>query len=104
MSRDYWSECVAIALEDARVPATTEQIELIAGAVESAHQNYGMAMGHDCIPNPLRAELDETKRKLELEQRKTVCRECDGHGSITTQGPYHSATSQCDVCRGEGKV
>ena len=46
---DYWKECISEAFDDAGIMATDEQIANVAGWAESAHQNYGMAMGHDCI-------------------------------------------------------
>jgi hypothetical protein len=61
---DYWEECIAEALEAEGVSATPEQIRNIAGWVEGAHENYGMAYGHDCIPNPLSADVSELKRQL----------------------------------------
>ena len=101
---DYWLECVSIACDEAGVVATKEQLERIAGDVESAHQNYGMAHGHSCIPNPLIKELDETKKALRKEMDKIVCRECGGTGRIISQGPYHGSDSQCYKCNGDGKL
>ena len=51
---DYWNECVAEALEDAGIAATKEQIDTVAGWVETAHDYYGMAHGHDAIPRILK--------------------------------------------------
>ena len=51
---DYWTECISTALDEAGIVATKEQIEIIVGAVEGGHENYGMAHGYDCIPNPRR--------------------------------------------------
>lgn len=64
---DYWEECISGALEEAGLTATKEQIDCIVGWVEGAHENYGMAHGHDCIPNPMIAEVD----KLKVQLRKT---------------------------------
>ena len=101
---DYWKECISEAFEDAKITATTEQIDLVASWVEGAHDNYGMAHGHDCIPNPLRQELDETKTALDKERRKVTCPECKGTGEWVSYGPHHSASSQCSRCRGDGRV
>ncbi len=101
---NYWQECIEVALAEAELEATSEQIEIIAGAVESGHENYGMAHGHDCIPNPLVTEKDKLKRELEKERDKRICPECKGRGWITIQGPIHSGTSQCYKCKGEGKT
>ena len=101
---DYWKDCVAEAFEDAGIVATKEQIDTVTTWVEGAHDNYGMATGRDCIPNPLRQEISELQKKLEVERSKVVCPECKGERSITTYGPVHCATSQRWKCRGEGKV
>lgn len=101
---DYWRECVSESLEDAGIVATKEQIETVTSWVEGAHENFSMAHGHDCIPNPLVSENESLKRELSNERNKVVCRECNGHGRTTTQGPYHSSNSECYKCRGEGKV
>lgn len=100
---DYWKECIAEAFESAKIVATDEQINEVASWAEGAHENYGMAHGHDCIPNPETLRADELKRKLEIEQRKIYCKECKGSGRIYSQGPYHGSDSQCWKCNGEGK-
>ena len=38
----YWKECIATAAEECGATLTQEQIESIAGAAESCHENYGM--------------------------------------------------------------
>ena len=53
---NYWHECVSEALDVAGITATDDQIAEVASWVRSAHENYGMAHSHDCIPNPLVAE------------------------------------------------
>lgn len=66
---DYWHECIAESFDDAGITATEEQIKTVASWVEGAHENYGMAFGHDCIPNPMETEVNELKKKIEkLEQ------------------------------------
>lgn len=40
-----------------------------------AHDNYGMAMGHECIPNPLATELAETRRKKESAVKESEAQE-----------------------------
>lgn len=100
---DYWEECVKEAFEDEGIAATDKQISGVVGWVEGAHENYGMAHGHDCISNLLEGENKELKRKLKDERDKVLCEECNGKGSITHNGPCHSATSSCWKCRGEGR-
>ena len=100
---DYWKECISEALEDADLKASDEQIQNIAGWVEGAHENYGMAFGHDCIPNPQTLEIEGLQKELKKEREKVICRECNGNGRITEQGPVHSYNSECSQCRGEGR-
>ena len=67
---DYWNECVSEAFEDAGITATDEQINTVAGWIEGAHDNYGMAFGHDAIPNPKDAEVERLKLTIkELKQQ-----------------------------------
>lgn len=101
---NYWEECLAEAFGDAGITATKEQIDTVASWVEGAHENYGMAHGYNCIPNPLQYENDTLRKKLDLERRKENCPICDGRGRIITPGPYHSSNSQCWKCNGEGKI
>lgn len=103
---DYWEECISESFEDAGIKATREQVDTVASWVGGAHENYGMAHGYDCIPNPNILEIEKLKTELTKEREKVVCQECWGRGYITsswgTSG--RSSTSQCYKCRGEGKV
>lgn len=68
---DYWHECIAEAFDDAGITATDKQIATVAGWVEGAHENYGMAHGHDAIPNPLESEIrkrDDMIARVEKER------------------------------------
>lgn len=58
---DYWNDCISEALNDVGLEATPEQVDAIAGFVEVSHDNYGMAYGHDAIPNPLLSEIGRQK-------------------------------------------
>ena len=100
---NYWHECISEAFDDAGIVATSEQIKTVVEFVEGAHENYGMAFGHDCIPNPLEQDNKQLKQALVDEKEKVFCKECMGKGSITSPGPYHSSISTCWKCRGEGK-
>lgn len=101
---DYWKECVAEAFEDAGITATDDQIGTVASWVEGAHENYGMAHGYDSIPNPLKSENDELRKKLALERNKENCPICNGKGRLISHGPIHSSNSQCWKCNGEGRI
>jgi len=61
---NYWEVCIEEAFCEAGIAATKEQINLVTEWVEGAHENYGMATGADCIPNPMESEVNELKRKL----------------------------------------
>ncbi len=100
---DYWADGITDAFEEAGIVATPEQIELVIGAVEGGHENYGLAHGHECIPNPLLGEVQRLQRELDAERDKVHCEECNGHGRIITQGPSHGSNSQCWKCHGKGK-
>lgn len=67
---DYWSEAASEALDDAGIAATEQQIETVANWMEAAHDNYGMAHGHDAIPNPLVTENTELRQALNSERGK----------------------------------
>lgn len=101
--RDYWTECIEISFEEAGIHATPEQINIVAGGVEGCHENYGQAFYSPPAGEHLRGEITKLNRELDDERRKVICSECKGRGSITTQGPYHSATSSCMKCNGDGR-
>lgn len=101
---NYWKECLESSFSEAGIIATEEQINMVARDVEISHENYSIAFGYDCIPNPIKLELEETKRKLDIERRKVACKECNGKGYITDNCGFRSSTSPCHKCNGEGKV
>jgi DnaJ-class molecular chaperone len=105
---DYWIEHAEIALNEAGLPkATDEQLEAIAGVIESAHEFYGQAMGHDVASANFKSEekrrAEEAETKLERERSKVMCRSCKGTGREVVHGPYHSSDSECFKCRGSGR-
>jgi hypothetical protein len=42
-SIDYWKETISIAADDCGLVLTDEQLDCLAGAAQSSHENYGMA-------------------------------------------------------------
>lgn len=102
---NYWEECISSSLEEAGIKATQEQIEQIASDVQIAHENYGMFMGHDCIPNPLKSENERLSQELKKEQDMVICKTCKGRGWIVESfGPgLRSSESQCWKCHGRGR-
>jgi hypothetical protein len=63
---DYWEECITEAFDDAGIEATKEQIDTVTSWVDGAHENYGMAFGHDCIPNPMESEVEKLKAHIKM--------------------------------------
>ena len=105
---DYWREHAEIALSEAGLPsATDEQLDAIAGVIESAHEFYGQNMGHDVATANFKGEqqrlMDNLARQLQEERDKVICGTCNGGGEIVTHGPYHSSSSQCWKCNGDGR-
>ncbi len=101
---EYWEECIKEAFEDAKIEATTEQIDNVIGWVEGAFENYSLSNGYDCIPDPKESEISELRRLLEREKSKTICPECKGSRITVTYGGTLKGTSQCFKCRGEGFI
>lgn len=98
---EYYSECVASAAEECGAALTAEQIASIADAISGAIENESLAFP---VPDsPLPGRIAQLERELATERRKVPCEPCGGRGAITTHGPYHSSTSQCWKCSGEGK-
>jgi len=100
---DYWEECISEAFEDAGLSATKEQIDIVTSWVEGSHDNYSMAHGHDCIPNPLATENEQLKIDLKKEKDKITCPDCKGNGYTVSYGGTFMAESRCSACQGEGR-
>jgi len=66
--KDYWIECISEAFCEANIAATKEQIETVASWAECAHDNFSMATGSDCIPNPLAQEIIEETMKPDFKE------------------------------------
>lgn len=73
----YWRECVGEMLCEIGLyeKVTPEQLETAAEFVQESHDQYGMAFGHECIPNPLKADVEELQRKRKDDERKSSERE-----------------------------
>ena len=101
---DYWKECISEALEDVGLQATEEQVNSIAYWVEGAHENYSMAHGHDCIPNPLETENKRLSKELSAEREKVICTWCCGSGRTIINSGSRSSNSECSRCSGGGYI
>lgn len=104
---DYWRICAEEALEDAKIDATNEQIDIVASWMESGAENKHEAMGYDIADANLKGEekrrLEKAEAELERERNKVWCAHCNGTGQEVSHGPYHSAYSECYKCRGHGR-
>ena len=99
---NYWEECISEAFDEIGIAVTKEQIATVAGIVEGSAENYGMAHGHECIPDPQRLEIERLKKDLVNERSKIVCEECKGKGGwMTYFGTFQSRTT-CPKCKGAG--
>jgi hypothetical protein len=67
---DYWREAVAIALDEEGVEVTSEQLDRLGESLAVSAENEGQAFGRDMIPNPMVAEVEAVKRRVESERRE----------------------------------
>jgi chromosome segregation ATPase len=67
MSRDCWYECAEVALDEAGITATDEQIDTVAGVFQGCHENYGTYSGNEVFSANRSAEL--RRQEEELKQR-----------------------------------
>lgn len=102
-SIDYWKECIAIAAEDCGLTMTDEQLDMLAGSVESGHENYGMAFYSPPAGEYLTSENGRLQRELRAEREKIGCSECNGTGRLQYNAGPWAVDSHCGKCNGEGK-
>lgn len=104
---DYWTEHASIAMDEAGITATSEQLDKIAAVIESAHEFYGQMHGHDVADANFRDEqrkkTADAERALKREQDKVFCRECNGNGYTIVSYGSRSGESQCWKCGGAGR-
>ena len=62
---DYWKEAVSSSFEDNDLRATDAVIESIAKDMINSAECQSQAFGHDCIPNPAKAEQSSRVKNLE---------------------------------------
>jgi rRNA-processing protein FCF1 len=75
MKLDYWTEVLGISLDENGVILTKEQRIAIAKDLMRAAEMESEASGALCIPNPLKAELDEVARNYKEDVRRAEERE-----------------------------
>lgn len=109
---EYWREAVMCAFEgierfDVIEGLSKEQLDDIGEALATSSEHQGMAFGWDVASANRSAEIrrteDNLRNEIRRERAKIICRSCNGTGSITTPGPYHSSTSRCFKCNGDGR-
>jgi len=106
---DYWKECISTAADECGLVLTEEQLECLSVYVEGSHENYGMAFGHDCIPNPVESRAQEELRQLKREKQKheewenstKPCRACTTTGGVKD---VWGRDMTCPDCCGKGRV
>lgn len=98
--KDYWRECIESSADECEAKLSTEQIDHIAGGIEGAHENYGMAFysppssdryneierqwsGRLAI---LQAEFDAYRGGAEAAVKRALRQNSDASVSITAQG------------------
>ncbi len=62
----YWNECLSTAADECGLKLTDEQLGCLAGAAESAHENYGLAF----YSPPVGDRIAEIERKWEAKVEK----------------------------------
>lgn len=109
---EYWREAVMYAFEgidrfDVIDGLSQEQLNEIGEALSTSAEHQSVAFGWDVASANRAAEIRRTeedlRKEIRLEREKVTCRPCNGTGSITIPGPYHSSTSRCDKCNGMGR-
>lgn len=106
---DYWEECIREAFGEAKIEATDEQIEIVAGWVESSHECYGAATGLDVASANFESDEAKELKRLKAENEKQrqwelntkPCKACMTTG-LVKDGWGRSVC--CDRCRGEGRI
>lgn len=62
---DYWKEAVSSSFEENGIQAIDAIIEVVAKEMINAAECQSQAFGHDCIPNPAKAEKSAQVKNLE---------------------------------------
>ena len=106
---EYYQETITVALDEMGKLSLFTDVVLkeLGEAIYGSVTCESMAFGDDITYANRSAEIDReiksAKQEAERERRKIVCKECAGSGFITMNGPYHSFTSQCFKCNGDGR-
>lgn len=101
---NYWRIFAEEVPSDMGIHLTPEQIDYLTNALEGAHENYSMAHGHDCIPNPMTVENARLEKALKEERDMVFCIPCQGTGRLQYNVGSWGVNTTCDKCRGKGKT
>jgi hypothetical protein len=101
---EYWKEAILSALDESGIVIPIGKADDIARCLIISADQESMAFGTDVIPNPQNREILELKKKLQREKEKTICRTCNGHGTITSSGGTFVSISACHKCNGSGFI
>jgi hypothetical protein len=100
---DYWKECIEIAANDCGLVLTPDQLQALAWAVESGHENYGQAFYSPPAGEYTDMRVANLQRELATERAKIVCKECKGTGRTVENFYNRSSSSPCWKCNGDGR-
>jgi hypothetical protein len=84
---DYWKESVSSSFEENGLQATDAVIESIAKDMINSSECQSQAFGHDCIPNPAKAEKSAQVKNLEAKVKELEHEvSCYRHSVATRRG------------------
>ncbi len=101
LTTEYWNEAATMALEEANLSASAEQLKIISENLAIAAQQQSMAFGDFDAPRD--NELEKVKHELKIEKEKRVCFQCCGHGVIVSNDGVRTSHSSCFKCKGVGR-
>lgn len=82
---NYWEEVISEGACEANLVITESQIKMIASHAESAHENYGLATGSECIPNPMESEIEQLKKSHAKDKAEWESRDLNYRKSVATR-------------------
>lgn len=101
---NYWTDEAEAAMTAVGVTFTREQLGEIAESLRVAQENWHLMAPTPSADDVFLPKVRELERRLDEEQRKIGCPECNGMGWRCSQGPYHYAEGTCWKCQGAGRV
>lgn len=99
----YWAESIRESCLVNHIELTDEQINILAEDIKTSFDNYNLHFHEQSTYSELKRQIDELKRKLNIEKNMKVCTECGGVGSIQSYGIRYTSRTCC-TCNGNGKV